>query len=288
MTRLFSLLALDLDGTLLNTSNRVSARTAAAIQRVAATGAIVSLCSGRSIACMADAERQLGLAHPCVVLSCNGAAAFDSKRRPLYVDTMSADSVRTVLRAAEDMHRCVNLYDEIRGIIHVRPTHPAHHDLIHRYRTRTGAQFNVVTAHDLDAVAPCQVAVLGDDPAQIYAELVNRVSSDLKVNSYSYFVECVPRHINKGIGLHRLAQHLQVPMEETVAFGDGANDLEFVEAAGMGVAMQNAIPSVKLAANKVTEHSHDDDGVAVELEAMLLQGAFGPPPSSDMLASSVG
>ncbi|RHY23417.1 hypothetical protein DYB25_012975 [Aphanomyces astaci] len=275
MARLYSLLALDLDGTLLNASSRVTARTAAAIQRVAATGAVVSLCSGRSIACMADSERQLGLAHPCTILSCNGAAAFDSHRRPLYVDTMSVDSVRSVLRAAEDMHRCVNLYDEVRGIIHVRPSHPAHHDLIHRYSTRTGAQFNIVPAYDLDAVAPCQVAVLGDDPAAIHAALVDQVSADLQVNSYSYFVECVPRHINKGVGLHRLAQHLQIPIAETVAFGDGANDLEFVEAAGMGIAMQNAIPSVKRAANKVTEHSHDDDGVAVELEGMLARGLFG-------------
>ncbi|KAG9408475.1 hypothetical protein AC1031_021710 [Aphanomyces cochlioides] len=271
----FRLVAFDLDGTLLDAANRVSARTIAAIKRVAATGATISLCSGRSMACMMDAQAQLGL--PCVILSCNGAAAFDAASRPLYVDTMSTEIVQTVLNTAERMERCVNLYDEVRGIIHARPTHSSHHELIDRYGTRTGGKYNIVEAYDLNAVAPCQVAVLGDDPAEIHSTLESVLPHhDVQVNSYSYFVECIPRAINKGIGLQRLAKHLDIPLAATVAFGDGANDLEFVQTAGFGIAMQNAIDQVKQVAKKVTASSHDADGVAIELEEMLSQGLFGP------------
>ncbi|KAF0696443.1 Aste57867_12802 [Aphanomyces stellatus] len=275
--RRFSMVALDLDGTLLNAASHVSARTSAALQHVAATGAIISLCSGRSTACMVDAEQQLGLPHPCAVLSCNGAAAFDLQRRPLYVDTMSPASVRAVLQCADELELVTNLYDEVRGVIHARPTHPDHHALIQRYATRTGGQFNLVESYD-DLSPPCQVALLCDDVAAVHAALVARITShELQVNAYSYFVECVPRNVHKGVGLERLAAHLGVPLTQTVAFGDGRNDLEFVQTAGLGIAMANAIDAVKEVAARVTQHTHDHDGVAIELEAMLAQDLFGPP-----------
>jgi Cof subfamily protein (haloacid dehalogenase superfamily) len=274
------MLALDLDGTLLNAANKVTARTASAIQQVEETGALIALCSGRSTACMMDAERQLGLRQACAILSCNGAAAFDSKRNMLYVDTMSQESVRSVLQVAGQVDRCVNVYDEMSGVIHVRPTQPEHHELVQEYMSRTGGSYNVVESYDEIAhVSPCQLAVLGRDSAQIEACLHAQLSSrhaDLKFARYSYFVEVVSKSINKGIGLHRLCRHMGIPITKSVAFGDGSNDLEFVREAGLGVAMRNATPSVKAAAKKITAASHDEDGLALELEQMLRHGLFGP------------
>ena len=69
---------------------------------------------------------------------------------------------------------------------------------------------------------------------------------------------------NKGVALARLAAHLGLSSANCIAFGDGRNDLTMIEAAGVGVAMANAHPDVRAAADDVTL-SNDEDGVAAAL-----------------------
>ena len=73
---------------------------------------------------------------------------------------------------------------------------------------------------------------------------------------------------HKGRSLERLAEHLGFTLANCMAFGDGMNDLTMVEAAGVGVAMENAVDAVKHVADVVTS-SNDDDGVAKALAARL-------------------
>lgn len=62
--------------------------------------------------------------------------------------------------------------------------------------------------------------------------------------------------VDKGVALGLLCNHLQIPIENTVAFGDGENDKEFLSAAGVGCAMKNARPAAKNAANIVIDVSY--------------------------------
>lgn len=74
---------------------------------------------------------------------------------------------------------------------------------------------------------------------------------------------------NKGQALLDLADRLGVPHEETIAFGDGLNDITMIRAAGIGIAMENAEPAVKAAADWITA-SCDEDGVAAGIERFVL------------------
>ncbi|KAL7553572.1 hypothetical protein ACHAWF_016886 [Thalassiosira exigua] len=76
-----------------------------------------------------------------------------------------------------------------------------------------------------------------------------------------FFVEVLHPEVHKGQGLRRLCSSLSVPLEEVIAFGDGDNDMEFLEAASRGVAMKNARDNVKRVADELTEWSNDEDGV---------------------------
>ncbi|GFH32067.1 uncharacterized protein HaLaN_31224, partial [Haematococcus lacustris] len=78
-------------------------------------------------------------------------------------------------------------------------------------------------------------------------------------------LEIVPQSVNKWAGMKRLLQHLKVTPAELLAVGDGDNDLELITGAGVGVAMGNATPRVKAAADAHVA-SNDDDGVAQALE----------------------
>ncbi len=82
------------------------------------------------------------------------------------------------------------------------------------------------------------------------------------------FTSSVPNNIeindpgaNKGAGLKFIADKVNIPMSETIAFGDGSNDIFMIRDAGIGVAMANAIDEIKAAADYITL-SCDEDGVA--------------------------
>jgi hypothetical protein len=90
-----------------------------------------------------------------------------------------------------------------------------------------------------------------------------------------FFVECLHPAVNKGEGLRRLCTALGIEPSQVVAFGDGDNDLEFIQLAGMGIAMANARQVLKDAADAVTDYSNDEDGVALAVRKLMREGQFG-------------
>ena len=84
-----------------------------------------------------------------------------------------------------------------------------------------------------------------------------------------YFLEILDKRVNKGTGVKSLADALGIKPDEIMALGDQENDIAMIEFAGMGVAMDNAIPSVKEVANFVTK-SNLEDGVAYAIEKFVL------------------
>ena len=82
------------------------------------------------------------------------------------------------------------------------------------------------------------------------------------------FADCIARGTNKASGIDHVCRHYGFQPSETMAFGDGGNDIEMLRHAGIGVAMGNASDEVKAAADYVTE-SVDDDGVAKALQRLL-------------------
>ena len=86
--------------------------------------------------------------------------------------------------------------------------------------------------------------------------------------SLPYFLEFASPNVTKAAGLDFVAEHVGFPREQTVAFGDGENDIELVEWAGYGVAVANAHERVRELADFVCP-SVDEEGVAQVLEAFL-------------------
>ncbi len=76
---------------------------------------------------------------------------------------------------------------------------------------------------------------------------------------------------NKGDAIRALCARLGIAVEESIAFGDGLNDLTMIETAGLGVAMENGEPVVKAAAKRIAPH-HGEDGVGQVLEDLMAKG----------------
>ncbi len=84
------------------------------------------------------------------------------------------------------------------------------------------------------------------------------------------FVEIIPKGLGKGNALQRLSGMLGIPMENTLAAGDQENDLSMICDAGIGCAMANAVPTVKEAADYITERDNNHDGIQEIIERFML------------------
>ena len=112
-----------------------------------------------------------------------------------------------------------------------------------------------------------------DEPA-ILDKAIARIPPEVKekytvLKSSPYFLEILDKRVNKGTGVKSLADVLGIKAEEVMAIGDQENDIAMIEYAGVGVAMDNAIPAVKEVANFVTK-SNLEDGVAWAIEKYVL------------------
>ena len=87
------------------------------------------------------------------------------------------------------------------------------------------------------------------------------------VQTAPFYLEIIPREINKGDGLKQICRALQIDISETIAFGDSENDIPMLRAAGIGVAMGNAVRAVQETADDVTL-SNNEDGIAYYLKRL--------------------
>jgi Cof subfamily protein (haloacid dehalogenase superfamily) len=143
--------------------------------------------------------------------------------------------------------------------------------------SREYAEFNQLTLHEVgDALdwlsePPTKLVCVGDPVELDGVEL--RAKSHFGTRMYiskslPYFLEFAAPGVTKAAGLDFLAQHLGFTPDETVAFGDGENDVELIEWAGYGVAVENAHDRVKVVADWIAP-SAQVEGVAQVLEALL-------------------
>ena len=115
---------------------------------------------------------------------------------------------------------------------------------------------------------PTKLLMTGDPAVMVEAEkeLIELVGNYIDVfRSAPFFIELVPKGIDKAQSLVRLLTQLELTPKDMIAFGDGYNDLSMLKLAGIGVAMANAAPEVRAEADYVTL-SNEEDGVAAAIE----------------------
>ena len=142
---------------------------------------------------------------------------------------------------------------------------------------RAYADFQSIPLHEVGDLLgwierPPTKLVVVDDPAALDAlrpRLEERFDARLYIaKSLPYFLELASPAISKGSGLAFVAEHVGFEAEHTVAFGDGENDLELLDWAGFGIAVENADDRLKTRADWISP-SAEEEGVAQVLEALL-------------------
>lgn len=157
------------------------------------------------------------------------------------------------------MHIILQYYNSEIGEVFAVPLHDEHRTLLGRYAALVERPQIQIESYDIAiARSPAvKIVILTNDPASLVRAAKENFAEDefnVVVGSpHPFFVEFLPPRASKGAGLKALCDHLEFSLEEVVAFGDGDNDKEMLEMAGIGVAMGNAKPAAKDAANIVLE-----------------------------------
>lgn len=262
------LVASDVDGTLLGRCEAVSARTAAAVGRVIASGTPFVLVTGRPPRWISPVAEAVGAAGYAVCS--NGAVLYDiGADRVLAAHTMSPSSLREIAHSLDGVLDGYGLaaerirqraVDERLLPLVVEPgyVHPWEGD---GPATRPRAE---VLGRPAVKLLLTHTGMSSEELAEAVAPILGE-SVNVTFSAGGGTVELCRSGVTKATGLCTVAEMLGVAGADAVAFGDMPNDLSMLSWAGHGVAMAGAHPDVLAAADEVTV-SNEDDGVAQVLE----------------------
>ena len=259
-------IALDLDGTLTNHDKVVTPKTRKALLKAEANGAVIILASGRPTYGIEPVAECLELnQRGGYILSYNGGNIVNAKTGEKLFSQFLPDVVIPILYKFAKEHNHALLGYAGNEIITEKPD-----DQYVKEESRINKMNIRKVENLLDALEPHPTKLLmTGDPSDILKaeqELVELLGEKMDIfRSAPFFLELVPKGIDKAQSLQRLLAKINLTPADMIAFGDGYNDLSMLKLAGMGVAMENAAPEVRADADYVTL-SNEEDGVAAALE----------------------
>lgn len=268
------LVAIDIDGTLINDQRVVTPKTVAAIKKASAARIQVVLCTGRPMTGVAPFLKQLGLADSDqeYVVAFNGGLAQTTKGQVVVNYTVSFDDYVDILGFAtkHDVKSIIETQDYIYTTNQdISPVAVHESELVFMpMRYRSLDQLNIV--RDQIVIGKFMMTDDKDKLDRAYQALPTELADRFKiVRSEDYYLEFVNNQAGKGATLEALCDHLKIQSDEVMAIGNAQNDESMIEFAGLGVAMGNSIPST-LAKADVVVAGNNHDGVAEAIEKYAL------------------
>jgi Cof subfamily protein (haloacid dehalogenase superfamily) len=264
-----SIVAIDLDGTLLTSSNEVDARTLAALGHARAAGVTILLASSRSPSAMADVVRVTGLqGQPFVSLQGALVGTFVdeacTRLVTLFEAPLSADVGRSIAAEAARASLSIGWYSGMRWLTARRDQR------IDAEGRIVGLEPQVADLSGGELPSPHKLLCIGDpaDTKALDGLEANLPPSVTGVRSHPNYLEITRSDVDKGHAVLRLCEHVGLDPAGLAAIGDGANDVALFSVASTRIAMSHAHPRLLEIADAVTGHN-DDGGVADALEWLM-------------------
>jgi Cof subfamily protein (haloacid dehalogenase superfamily) len=281
MSDSIQLIAVDLDGTLLNSAHALTPRTEAALKAAMAQGVQVVLATGKTRFSALGISAQLGLTTPGVFSQ--GLTVYNGDGTLRYQTALDPAVARRVITFAEDRGFEVVAYASDRLLVRARSNFAT---LLTEYgepeTEPVGPLQNILDTTPVNKLVMMDAGDVRRVRAlrwQLNAQLDG--AARLMQANVPQMVEVLPPGASKGAALRVLLRELKVDAQQVLALGDGENDVEMLQLAGIGVAMGNADPHLKAAADHVVA-SNDDDGVAEAVERFVLKSRPEPVSAGEM------
>ena len=264
----YKLVALDLDGTLLRNDHSISPFTSKILKKLNRLDIKIVISTGRSYSSLKPVIHKLDLEHP--VICYNGGMIRDGRTDEILHETfVPSDITKELIKIArrEDLH--------FQGYLNGDFIHEQDRPEATRYGIATGLT-GIIRPFDLTKeINFTKVMYISDDIShlkRVETELNNTFCDNIYVSfSNPRYLEIMDKGVNKGSALKSLMEGYGFKQDEVIAFGDGLNDREMLEFAGLGVVMTNGESSLKETFPN-TQFTNQEDGVAKYLEELLNKG----------------
>lgn len=269
---MYRLIACDLDETLLDKQRHVSSKTQEIIKQAEVKGTTFAPATGRGFHSIKQTLIELDAVDKAnhYMIGFNGGVVVESQGPTIIKESpMSFELLARLFEFGSKYDVAIHLYTfEQTYVYHSNPNEDAYLSTIpHEKRTDDDfsflekqtcykALFQNLDRHYLEKIEQ-------DMPTELHEALEISYSSNR-------YIEFNPKGVNKGMALESLAAHLAIPMDETIAIGDNTNDLSMIQTAALGVAVANAIPEIKKAAQYTTIADYENSAVAEVIEKFIL------------------
>ncbi|MBP3596701.1 MAG: HAD family phosphatase [Clostridia bacterium] len=289
---MYKLVAIDLDGTLLNSYGEVSEENRTMIKKASKNGIYIVLASGRTISSVENLAKEIGADK--YIISGNGAVVYDfEKKEIIYNKFLNKKQVLEIAEICEANSIFYNVYSEEEII-----TKSLNYNVLfyHKENVKKNeakrTNINIVTdikkyIENSDKNNYLKITVCEEnkvvfnsiirkikqiqgldvlDTAYMSRKKIKNGTNDVSI-SY-FYTEITNENVNKWSAIEFLIEKLGIKQEEVMAIGDNINDREMIENAGLGVIMKNSSPLMKVVSDVIVS-DNNEHGVAEALNLFL-------------------
>ncbi|MGL4109673.1 Cof-type HAD-IIB family hydrolase [Clostridium sp. LP20] len=267
---MYKLLALDLDGTLLRGDSTISYITKEALKKAQSYGVKVVIATGRPLQGIMNYIEELDLiGEDEYVLAYNGSSVYNTiTLTPIIRNGLTGEEVKEIYRLSK------KLGVEFHGFTDEECIATRENKYTDAERTHNKVPISLIDFDNDLKDDDFIIKVMIMEEESILNNVIDKIPNEFFekyhiVRSTSFMLEFMNKNCSKSSGLNALANHLGIGKDEIVACGDAENDIDMIEFAGLGVAMENANDLVKSKADYITL-SNENDGIADMINKKIL------------------
>ena len=290
---MYKLVAIDLDGTMLNTYGEVTESTKRILKETMRKGCEVVIASGRTIDSIQAIADEIGTKK--YMIAGNGSIVYDiSKKNIIYEKYIPKSKALNIIKICEDNSITYSVYTN-KTII----ANSLKYNILYYYKQNLKKQPNKKTSITLveniyDYVKNIEdekvmKIFICDSTESIFNAILRKIGEleDIEILDVShmsrkvisngseevpieyFYTEITEKNVDKWYALEFLINKLNIEKKEVMAIGDNVNDRKMIEQAGLGIAMKNSTPKITEVANYVTDFDNNNDGAARAIEKFL-------------------
>lgn len=271
----YKLIAIDMDGTLLNSERKVSYKNRNALLRAKKKGIHIVLSTGRILGSALYFSRNLGLNNH--VIACNGALIYCLKGQDfIYENSMDVNTAKEIVELAERNSIYYYFYDKY--TFYLRKCGSESFDYYKYYEkdwVKQGIEIEIfknpmdILEHNRPTIYKFVFIDESGDKLLNFREKLKQIKGISISSSWYNNIEVMSEGVSKGTALEYLIKELNIAASEVVAIGDNENDISMFKVAGLAIGMKNGTVDIKDYVDIITD-TNDEDGVAKAIEKYVI------------------
>lgn len=290
---MYKLIAIDLDGTLLNSNGIISNETRETLRKIINKNIKIVLASGRMIDSIKAIAEEIG--DQKYLIAGNGSIVYDIKKHQiLYKNYLKKEKVLDVIKICEENSIYYNIYTENEVLTpalkyNVLYYHKENANREEKNRTKINIIDNMYEYIQNSERNDFLKITICDENRMIFKSIIRKIKQIKNIDvlevehmskksitqgtetielSYSY-TEVSAQDVDKWEAIKYILEQEKIQAEEVITIGDNINDKKMIENSGLGIAMKESSPIITEIANIVTEENNDADGVAKVLKSII-------------------